>query len=221
MQNGPLDVSSPLLDLERRLAGYTYTPGGRDEAIVEQLEYPMMAELFLRLTSAAGWPPTQRQFSYVAAYQAGLPLTSAVLGRAGRAWCSFVVQYHAKASLEEHYPLVIWDVRADAEYGLDLIVFGGGWLPVALALRVDGGASGTHAVRKGGRQRRSDLVVRQVLCDRHEHPVGPFWLVAQARLYAAAEDALAEARRLRDSEYDGLFAQGYELAYSEIGESAP
>ena len=217
MQNGTLDVSSPRLELERVLAGMTYTPGGRDQR-VEDLDFPSMVGIFQRLVAAHGRPPTQHLFAGIAAYEAGLPATPAVLGRAGRTWISLIGQLHVCTTLREVYPLVTWDPEADQKYGIDLIVYAHDWEPVGLALRVPGTASEQYAARKTARQVQSGLVVRTLLADKHEYRIGPFWLYARPRVIVAVEQAAAEARDRRRTEHDEeIFEAGFALALEQAG----
>jgi hypothetical protein len=218
VQSGPPGVVSPRSALEAALRCYRYTPLARDQETIEPLEFGSMVETFLRLTSAGGRPPTQRQFGYVMAHEIGLRPDADVLGRAGRAWTSLVVQYHAKVVLEERYPLVVWDVVADQRYGLDLMVFADDWVPVGLALRVSGASGDRYGARKNGRHEASGLVVRELICDRHEHPVGPFWRFTPERLSRTVEDAAYEARHQRRTGYeDEVYRAGYQQCQQDYG----
>lgn len=184
--------------LERKLMSYQYTSGPREDT-VEDMAFPGMAAIFLRMTDAGdGYPPTQHDYTVAVRYELGLRRTAAIAARIGRSWISFVVQWHACVALNEALPLAVWNVRADTALGIDVIAFDdtdpAAWVAVGLALRVPGAAGASYAARKNGRHAASGLVVRELLCDKHEHPVGPFWLLSPERLLETVRSAGDEAR---------------------------
>lgn len=220
MQNGTCFVVSPQVALERALSRYGYTPGPRD-AQVEDMGFPGMASVFLSMTRArGGLPPTQHDFTVAALYDLGQRETPAIRARLGRTWISFVVQWHASVTLNDLFPLALWDVDADTRYGIDILVFEAtdptSWIPVGLALRVPGQAGEQYALRKNRRHASHGLVVRDVVCDRQEHPVGPFWLIAQDRLRRTVQDAADE---VRTRDFWSAYRQGQHDALGDIGAS--
>ena len=220
-------MSIQRVDLERALLRYQYTSGPRDEQ-VEAMTFPGMAETFTRMTDArSGLPPTQHDYTVAVLYTLGLRRTPAIVGRIGRGWISFVVQWHAYVTLNELLPLAIWDVRADTVFGVDLIAFDAAdpdaWVPVALALRVPGVAGEQYAARKNGRHRPHGLVVRELICDPREHPVGPFWLISPERLAQTVRSGAEEARTWahRMGEDEDVFWAGYHQAERDALRAAP
>jgi len=181
------------------------------------MTFPNMAETFTMMTRARdGYPPLQRDFTLAVVHGLGLKQTPAIAGRIGRAWASFAVQWHAHVALNELLPLAIWDPKADTEFGVDVIAFDDAdplrWIAVGLAIRVPGAAGAYYAGRKGGRHRSPGFVTREVLCDRREHPVGPFWPIAPERLQQVVRDAAADERRRQEAEADEAL---YEYALKE------
>ena len=182
--------------IESLLAGYRLVSGPRD-ARVEAMRFPPLVRLFKELAQANDWlPPPQETFAIFVAHRLGLngDLSSAIRGRACRAYISLVVQFHALAVLKERYPMVLWDDVLDLKHGVDLLVIAADGTVAGLALMCPTDTSLRQAERKRRNGDGVPFAVRELVVKERGYMAGEYWLYAPSVLIEATEAALAEQR---------------------------